>query len=105
VIGKLIQMLVLAGIVWFVWQQLQRWMAQADAAARPRVPTPSGSPYVVLGVREGASQDEVRAAYQALVQQYHPDRVATMAAEFRDLAERKTKEINAAYAAIKKTWS
>ncbi len=55
------------------------------------------SPNEVLGVEPGANADQIRAAYQRLVRQYHPDRVATMAPELRELAERRTKQINAAY--------
>jgi len=32
-----------------------------------------------------------------MAQQYHPDKVATLAPEFRELAERRMKEINTAY--------
>jgi molecular chaperone DnaJ len=31
------------------------------------------NPYKVLGVSEGASQEEIRKAYLALVKKYHPD--------------------------------
>jgi preprotein translocase subunit Sec63 len=31
---------------------------------------------------------------------YHPDKVASLAAEFRELAEQRMKEINAAYAEL-----
>jgi len=58
------------------------------------------SPHEVLGVEVGASQEEIRRAYQQRVQQYHPDRVANMADELRELAEQRTKEINAAYDAL-----
>ena len=51
----------------------------------------------MLGVDPGASEEQVRQAYQRLVRHYHPDRVAHMASEFRELAERRTKEINQAY--------
>lgn len=61
------------------------------------------TPYEILGVASDASADEIRAAYQALVRQYHPDRVASMASEFREVAERRTKEINAAYTQLKHT--
>ncbi len=60
------------------------------------------SPYDVLGVRSGASEDEITSAYRQLVQQYHPDRVADMAPEFREVAERRMKEINAAYEELKR---
>jgi preprotein translocase subunit Sec63 len=57
----------------------------------------TSSPYELLGVEPDASQQQIRAAYQRLVRQYHPDRVANMAPEIRQLAEQRTKEINAAY--------
>ena len=60
------------------------------------------SPYDVLGVRSRASEDEITSAYRQLVQQYHPDRVADMAPEFREVAERRMKEINAAYEELKR---
>ena len=45
---------------------------------------------------------EIKKAYQALIQQYHPDRVADMGPELRDVAEERTKEINAAYEELKR---
>ncbi len=32
------------------------------------------NPYKVLGVNEGASNEEIRAAYLSLVKKYHPDK-------------------------------
>ena len=60
------------------------------------------SPYEVLGVRRGASKDEIISRYRELVRQYHPDKVTHMAPEFREVAERRMKEINAAYDALKR---
>jgi curved DNA-binding protein CbpA len=57
----------------------------------------------VLGVAPGASAEEIRSAYQKLIQQYHPDRVAGMGPELRELAEQRTKELNAAYDALKRS--
>ena len=31
------------------------------------------NPYKVLGLQEGASDDEVKAAYKRLAKKYHPD--------------------------------
>lgn len=53
--------------------------------------------YQVLGVNENSTQSEIRKAYLVKMQAYHPDKVATLAPEFRALAEEKTKEINSAY--------
>lgn len=59
------------------------------------------SPYEVLGVEQGASQEEISSAYRKLVQQYHPDRVADLGPELREVAEQRMKEINAAYQELK----
>lgn len=59
------------------------------------------SPYEVLGVEQRASQEEISSAYRKLVQQYHPDRVADLGPELREVAEQRMKEINAAYQELK----
>ncbi|MCL2695620.1 MAG: J domain-containing protein [Clostridiales bacterium] len=53
------------------------------------------NPYQVLGIKEGASQEEIRRAYLALVKKYHPDKYADN--PLRELAGEKLKEVNAAY--------
>jgi DnaJ-domain-containing protein 1 len=52
----------------------------------------------VLEVSSRASPEEIRRAYIRKIQQYHPDRVAGLAPEFVELAERRSKVFNAAYA-------
>ena len=59
------------------------------------------SPYEVLGVKPTASRSELAARYRELVQQYHPDKVGHLAPEFREVAEQRMKEINAAYQQLK----
>jgi DnaJ-domain-containing protein 1 len=54
-----------------------------------------------LGLRHGASIEDASAAYRNLAAQNHPDKVAHMAPEFRELAERKMRELNAAYDQIR----
>ena len=51
----------------------------------------------VLGVRLGASWQEVGRAYRNLALMHHPDRVAGMDPEAREYSEERMKEINAAY--------
>jgi curved DNA-binding protein CbpA len=53
--------------------------------------------YVVLGVPEGATQDEVKRAYRQLIRQVHPDSVPNASPYWKQAAEEKSKEINEAY--------
>jgi DnaJ-class molecular chaperone len=55
----------------------------------------------ILGVGDNASEAEISAAYRRLAQMYHPDKVAGLAPEFQTLADRRMKEINAAYEVLK----
>ncbi len=55
------------------------------------------TPYIVLGVGKDASGDEIKTAYRRLANKYHPDRVSHLGEEFRELAERRFKEIQEAY--------
>jgi len=64
-------------------------------------PANSKDPYVVLNVPRNAAKDEVVAAYKKLAQMYHPDKVAGLAPEYHLIAEKKMKEINAAYEQIR----
>ena len=51
----------------------------------------------VLGVAPDASPAGIRTAYRSLMSQYHPDKVASLGPELRELAERKSREITQAY--------
>jgi hypothetical protein len=71
-----------------------------DSASRPAPPPPpqaGADPWSVLGVPRGANATEIQSAYRQRMREYHPDRVQTLGAEIRELAERKAKQINAAY--------
>lgn len=59
-------------------------------------------PYHILGISADASPKEIKAAYYKVAQMNHPDKVASLAPEFKELAEKRMKEINAAYAKLKK---
>jgi hypothetical protein len=52
----------------------------------------------MLQVPADAGAEEIREAYRRLVQTYHPDKVGHLAPEFREVAEKRMQEINAAYA-------
>lgn len=58
------------------------------------------NPYKVLGIKEGASYDEIKRAYRELVKKYHPDRYWDN--PLSDLAEEKMREINEAYETLMK---
>ena len=58
------------------------------------------NPYKVLGVSENATQEEIRAAYLALVKKYHPDKFTDN--PLKELANEKLKEINQAYEMLTK---
>jgi hypothetical protein len=60
------------------------------------------SPYEVLGVTPRASLSEITTAYHELARRNHPDKVANLDPEFRELAERRMKAINEAYQELKR---
>jgi curved DNA-binding protein CbpA len=53
------------------------------------------NPYEVLGIKPGASEQEIKNAYRQLVKQYHPDQYHDN--PLQELAKNKLAEINAAY--------
>lgn len=52
-------------------------------------------PYEVLGVKEGASQEEIKKAYREQAKKYHPDQYGNN--PLKELAEEKMREVNEAY--------
>ena len=82
---------------WVVWAYMDRFHAGRQPAPPPPGPVTDTPWHEVLGVGPDALPDEVRAAYLREIDKYHPDRVASMAPEFRALAEDRSKEINRAY--------
>ena len=93
------------------WQAGRAWQAgpsrqpHVDAGwEQPRPPVAAleeKSPYDILGITSGASQEEITVAYRQMAKQYHPDRVAHLGPEFQELAEVRMKEINQAYQELK----
>lgn len=109
----MIRLIILLVVAYIIARALQKLLAPAGGAPpRPRVEPQRAAPppgrdverpaHEVLGVRPDASADEIRAAYQRLMRENHPDRVADMSQEIRDLAEKRSKEINQAYDRLKR---
>jgi len=77
------------------------WQERAggeEASPHPKGPPRPKTWYEVLGVSPAADLDEIKVAYRRMIALYHPDRVAGLGADLRDLADARAKEINAAYA-------
>lgn len=53
------------------------------------------NPYEVIGVKEGASKEEIKKAYREQAKKYHPDQYSNN--PLKDLAEEKMRELNEAY--------
>jgi hypothetical protein len=76
--------------------------SQQHSHAGPGATRPATDCYRILGLVATCTREAAIAAYHELVRGYHPDRVAHLAPEFRALAEKRMKEINAAYATLKR---
>lgn len=77
---------------------------EPEPAFEPAPPAPP-DPWKVLGIAPGTTKDDARRAFRALVAQYHPDKVAHLAPEFQELAERKTRELLEAWEQLEKSLS
>ena len=53
------------------------------------------NPHEILGIKPGATQEEIKSAYRKLIKQYHPDQYGDN--PLRELADEKMREINSAY--------
>jgi len=83
-------------------QKMQAKVPHPAAATDKKDPLISEDSHRILGVRKGASHDEITQAYLAAIKKNHPDKMAGMAPEFIRLAEERTQKINAAYANLKR---
>jgi DnaJ-domain-containing protein 1 len=55
----------------------------------------------VLNVDKNATAEQIKEAFRKEISKYHPDRVEGLGIELRELADRKAKEVNGAYAVAK----
>lgn len=53
--------------------------------------------YSILGLSEGASQEEIKKAYHKLAKEHHPDRFVNSSESEKKYHENKMKEVNDAY--------
>lgn len=73
---------------------------RGGAAREPADPWGETDPWALLGITGDVTLAEARKAFRTLIAQYHPDKVEHLAPEFRELAERRTRQIVAAWAEI-----
>ena len=104
---KLVNFLAMAALLYvvvWIYRDLRDQLRSQDSKKRPKSKKAmaSDTAYETLGISPGATLKEIKTAYQKLVQQYHPDRVTDMGPELREVAEARTKEINAAYEELKR---
>ena len=100
--------------LWYLQEalsQLSSRIPAPDPARKPgprKAPAPKGSrrpTSTEATPPRGTSKDEARRAFRALVAQYHPDKVAHLAPEFQELAERKTRELLQAWEQLEQSLS
>ena len=60
------------------------------------------SDYKILGLKSSDTDNEVKKTYRKMAAKYHPDKVAHLGEDLKNLAEEKFKSLNDAYQNIKK---
>jgi hypothetical protein len=83
----------------------KRAQCERDARQRREAPAPSAdqSDYAALGLKPGATWEQVQAAYRDACRKYHPDRLTGRQVEphLVELAVQRFKEVSAAYRRLK----
>lgn len=80
----------------FFYSRFKNWGAGFQ---QPRGTTMDKDPYDILGIRRGASMDEIKRAYREKLKKFHPDVVESLklGPEYKQMFEEKTQEIQKAY--------
>ncbi len=99
---KLIQLALLVLVAYTLGRRFLRSLNPPNKESPPAPKVDERDPHDILGVSPGASETDLRRAYQAQIRRYHPDYLENMAPELRRLAEQRTKEINRAYEALRR---
>jgi len=74
--------------------------SESERISYKQPPQAISDPYNVLGIKRSSSNEEIKARYKTLIKSFHPDMAVSKEAKM--VFEEKMKEINAAYAEIKR---
>lgn len=86
-------------------EQKKTEQKKTEQKTRQKPQTPGErSPEDIFNLRPGQTftQSELKKRYLELIKENHPDKVASMGADFKKLAEKNTKDINQAFDTLKK---
>ena len=104
-LGFIDDILILSLGAWHLLRMAKEAKGDKRESADTRPPSQvmsAKSPHEVLGVSPDATHAEIEHAYKEQMKEYHPDRVHGLGKEIRDVAQRKTQELNLAYETLKK---
>jgi DnaJ domain len=73
---------------------------EAEADQKPSSAPSPDSPYIVLGLTEQATLEQIKMAYRKKIKECHPDKFTRLGDEWRKLAEERAKLLNIAYETI-----
>ena len=60
------------------------------------------SAYKVLGINSNSTDLEIKKAYRRMANKFHPDKIAHLGEEYKNIAQEKFKSVSDAYHKIKK---
>jgi DnaJ like chaperone protein len=89
----------------YSYQSGQQGYSSQQGSARFSKVDERSNAYAVLGLKPGATQEEIKKAYRRLMNQYHPDKLAAkgLPEDMMKAATEKVQKIKAAYEFIKES--